>query len=184
DFFLLKSYVKNLLLKLGADTDKLESSAAEADVFDEGLRYMKDGKEVGSFGKVTKDLLKAFDIRQDVYYADLSWEMILQFAGDNSIVSTPVPKFPEVRRDLALLIDKEVRFEQIREIAFKTENRLLRSVGLFDVYEGDKIGKDKISYAVSFVFRDDEKTLTDKIIDRAMRSLVTAFEKQLDASVR
>ncbi len=184
DFFLLKSYVKNLLLKLGANTDKLEGSAAEADIFDEGLRYMKDGKEVGSFGKVTKDLLKAFDIRQDVYYADLSWDMILQFAGENSIVSTPVPKFPEVRRDLALLIDKEVHFEQIREIAFKTENRLLRSVGLFDVYEGDKIGKDKISYAVSFVFRDDDKTLTDKIIDRTMKNLVTAFEKQLDASVR
>ena len=184
DFFLLKSYVKSLLLKLGAEPDKLENSTADANIFDEGLSYQKDGKEVGSFGRISKDLLKAFDIKQDVYYADLSWMMMMQFARATSIVSTPVPKFPEVRRDLALLISKEVRFEQIREIAFKTENSLLRSVGLFDVYEGDKIGKNKKSYAVSFIFRDDEKTLTDKIIDKAMNRLVAAFEKQLEANIR
>ena len=184
NFSLVKSYVQNLLRKLGADPEMFECSTAEPKVFGEGICYLKNGKEVGSFGSISNDLLKAFEIRQDVYYADLSWPMLMQLAGEAMVISTAVPKYPEVRRDLALLINKDVSFEQIRDIAFKTEGSLLRSVGLFDVYEGDRIGKEKKSYAVSFIFRDDEKTLTDKIIDKCMNRLVTAFEKQLQASIR
>jgi len=184
DFFLLKSYVQNLLRKLGANADSMERKTIPTAIFAEGITYRMLDKEVVSFGAVSKDLLKAFDIKQEVFYADFSWPMIMQLARDARVVSTSVPKYPEVRRDLALLIGKDTSFEDIRKIAFQTETRLLRSVGLFDVYEGDKIDKDKKSYAVSFVFRDDEKTLTDKIIDKAMKRLVASFEKQFDASIR
>jgi len=184
DFFLLKSYVGKLLDRLGAAPDSLISRNADPRAFEEGLTYLKGDKEIVTFGSVSKKLLSAFDIKQDVFYADWSWPMIMKLASEASIVSKPVPKYPEVRRDLALLIDKHISFEQIRDLAFKTENRLLISVGLFDVYEGDKIGKDKKSYAVSFVFRDEEKTLTDKIIDKTMKRLTMAFEKELNASLR
>lgn len=184
DFFLLKSYVNKLIMKLGADPDAFLSRSADPKSFSEGITYLKADNEVVSFGMVSKELLIAFDIKQDVYYADFSWSMIMELARESRIVSTPIPKYPAVRRDLALLIPKNIEFNTIRDIAFQTERKLLRSVGLFDVYEGDKIGNDKKSYAVSFVFRDDEKTLTDKIIDKAMKRLISAFEKELDASIR
>ena len=110
--------------------------------------------------------------------------MIMKLAKEAVLVSSPVPKYPEVRRDLALLIDKEISFEQIRTIAVKQERKLLRSIGLFDVYEGDKIAAGKKSYAVSFIFRDDERTLTDKIIDKTMNRLISAYEKEINASIR
>jgi len=184
DFYLLKAYVGNLLKRLGADPDSFKIHGADPNTFKEGITYVKDDKEVVSFGSVSNKLLKAFDIKQDVFYADWSWPMIMKLAAEAKIVSKPAPRYPEVRRDLALLIDKEVSFEQIRNLAFNAENRLLVSVGLFDVYEGDKIGKNKKSYAVSFIFRDEEKTLTDKIIDKTMKRLTNAFEKELNASLR
>ncbi len=184
DYFLLKSYVNKLLMKLGADPDTFLSRPSDPKSFSEGITYLKADIEVVSFGMVSKELLDAFDVKQDVYYADFSWSMIMELAREARIVSTPIPKYPAVRRDLALLIPKNIEFNTIRDIAFQTERKLLRSVGLFDVYEGDKIGNDKKSYAVSFVFRDDEKTLTDKIIDKAMKRLISAFEKELDASIR
>ncbi len=184
DFFLLKSYVHSLLQKIGADPETFLSRPADPTSFAEGIAYLKNDEMLVSFGSVGKSLLKAFDIKQDVYYADFSWNMIMQLARESRILTTPVPKYPAVRRDLALLIGRDVSFSSIRDIAFKTERKLLRDVGLFDVYEGDKIGKDKKSYAVSFIFRDDEKTLTDKIIDKTMKRMLTAFEKELDASIR
>jgi len=184
DFYLLKAYVENLLKRLGGDQDSFKTQHADPKTFEAGIAYIKDDVEVVSFGNVSKKLLQAFDINQDVFYADWSWPMIMKLAAEASIVSKPAPRYPEVRRDLALLIDKHVRFEQIRNLAFKTENKLLVSVGLFDVYEGDKIGMDKKSYAVSFIFRDEDKTLTDKIIDKTMKRLTVAFEKELNASLR
>jgi phenylalanyl-tRNA synthetase beta chain len=184
DFFLLKSYVLNLLRKLGISEDVFETGDAGKEIFSEGLSYFLDGHEVVSFGSISKKLLHMFDIRQEVLYADFSWEMIFAIAGEAGIVTTPVPKFPEVRRDLALLLDKGVAFEKIRSLAFRTEPVLLRSVGLFDVYEGEGIGKDKKSYAVSFIFRDEERTLTDHVIDKVMKRLVATFEKELNAGIR
>jgi phenylalanyl-tRNA synthetase beta chain len=184
DFFLLKSYVNNILQKLGCRADELPAENADPRSFDEGLCLYLGEKELVSFGRVSKTLLNAFEIKQDVFYADFSWDMIMRLAREAKVVSTPVPKYPEVRRDLALLIDKDVSFRQIREIAFKTDRNLLRSVGLFDVYEGKNIDQNKKSYAVSFIFRDDEKTLTDKIIDKSMKRLLAAFEKEINASIR
>lgn len=184
DFFLLKSYVLNLFRKLGIGEDAFETRDARHEIFSEGLSYFLDGQEVVSYGVISRKLLNTFDIRQEVLYADFSWEMIFAIAGRAGIASIPVPRFPEVRRDLALLLDKGVTYGKIRNLAFRTEPVLLRSVGLFDVYEGEGIGKDKKSYAVSFIFRDDERTLTDKVIDKTMKRLVDAFEKELNASIR
>ena len=184
DFFLLKSVVENILKKLGLQYDQIETSPVNTDIFKEGICYRLNDKEIVSFGIIDDSLIKAFDIRQEVFYADFSWNMIMKIASEAVIVSRPVPKYPEVRRDLALLINKEITFEQIRDIAVKAECKLLKTVGLFDVYEGKKIGADKKSYAVSFIFRDDERTLTDKIIDKAMNRLISAFEKELNASIR
>lgn len=184
EFYLLKSVVENILRKLGREANSMIIKPANTDIFGEGISYFIGEKEVVSFGLIKKDICKAFDIKQNVLYADFSWAMMMKIARKSTVVSTAVAKYPEVRRDLALLIDKEINFGQIREIAFKTEKKLLRSVGLFDIYEGEKIGNDKKSYAVSFIFRDDEKTLTDKLIDKTMNRLIAAYEKEIEASIR
>jgi len=184
DFFLLKSVVENILMKLGLPSGDTETGDVDNNIFREGLSLHYKNKEVVSIGIIGDAMTSAFDIRQEVLFADFSWNMILKLAKEAVLVSTPVPKYPEVRRDLALLINKDVTFKQIRSIAIKQERKLLRSVGLFDVYEGDKIEAGKKSYAVSFIFYDEKKTLTDKIIDKAMNSLISAYEKEINASIR
>ncbi len=184
DFFQLKSVVGNILLKLGLPAGNYEAITLEQGIFKAGLEYRYKNKRIASLGSVHPDYLGYFGIGQDVFYAELSWPMILKIVREASILSSAVPKYPEVRRDLALLISKDVSFDDIRTLAFRTEKKLLRSVGLFDVFEGEKIGKDKRSYAVSFIFRDDDRTLTDKITDKMMKKLIAAFEKELNASIR
>lgn len=184
DFFQLKSVVDNIILRLGMPAANMDTGEASKGIFAEGMSYLLDGKPLVSFGSLDSAFTDGFEIKHDVFFADFSWDMMLSISRKNTITSLPVPKYPEVRRDLALLINKDISFEQIRDIAMKTETTLLRSVGLFDVYEGDKIGKDEKSYAVSFIFRDEEKTLTDKIIDKTMKRLITAFEKQITAKIR
>ena len=184
DFSLLKAITENLLLKLGEMPEKMKIGPALPEIFSEGLTYYHNKRDVVSLGIANRQIVKGFDIRQDVFYADFSWDMIMDIARKANIVSAPVPKYPEVRRDLALLIDSGTSFAEIHDLAFHTENRLLRRLGLFDVYEGDKIEKGKKSYAISLIFRDDEKTLTDKIIDKTMNRLIEAFTKELNASIR
>lgn len=125
-----------------------------------------------------------FDIRQDVFYAEIYWENVLKTLKPGKIKFSELPRYPWVRRDLALLLDKSVKFSQIRELAFKTERNILREVDLFDVYESDTLGRDKKSYAVSFILRDDRQTLTDKNIEKVMTSLAKAFEREFGASLR
>lgn len=124
------------------------------------------------------------DIEQDVYYAEFSWENILKTVKNHTIGYVPMPKFPAVKRDLALLLDKKVTFKEVRDLALRTEKSLLKSVSLFDVYEGEKLGEGKKSYAVSFTIQDDEKTLTDKQIDRIMNKLMGTYKHQLGAEIR
>ena len=137
-----------------------------------------------SIGVVSSKLLKAFDIGQDVYYADFSWENILKTLKNHTITFRPLPKFPAVKRDLALLLDKKISFKEVKEIALRTEKHLLKNVSLFDVYEGEKLGADKKSYAVSFTLQDDEKTLTDKQIDKIMNKLIGTYKHLLQAEIR
>jgi phenylalanyl-tRNA synthetase beta chain len=184
-FFELKSYVENILSKLGFTIDKLKADSFSNELVSEGLVYQRgDGKEVVRFGFVDEALLKQFEIEGNVFYADFCWDFVLQQISNHKIAYTELPKFPAVRRDLALLIDEDVTFSSLKEIAQKTERKLLRSVDIFDVYKGDKLPDGKKSYALSFVLRDDEKTLNDKIIDKTMQKLIKAYEKQANARLR
>jgi phenylalanyl-tRNA synthetase beta chain len=152
--------------------------------FSESVTYTFNNKLVAETGKISKSYLEKFDINQDVFYSHLEWDYILKIIRNNTISFQELPKYPSVRRDLAILLDKDCKFAQIREIAFRTEKNLLQDVGLFDVYESVSLGKNKKSYAVSFILRDNFKTLTDRTIDNTMKNLVMAFENELMARIR
>ncbi|MGB3606003.1 MAG: phenylalanine--tRNA ligase subunit beta, partial [Psychroserpens sp.] len=136
------------------------------------------------FGIINTKILKHFGISQEVLYADFNWDNVLQMAQHNDIKFSDIPKYPEVRRDFALLLDDHVSFEDIEKIANQTEKQLLKDVDLFDVYQGKNLPKGKKSYAVSFTIQDDHKTLTDKQIDKIMAKLQSNFERQLGAELR
>ena len=133
---------------------------------------------------VNKKVLKHFGIGQEVLFGDFNWDNVINMAKHNAIKFKEISKYPEVRRDFALLIDDAVKFEDIDTIAINTERKLLKDVDLFDVYQGENLPKGKKSYAVSFILQDENKTLTDKQIDKIMKKLQTNFEKQLGAELR
>ncbi len=184
-FFQLKSYVENLLAKMGLKAENLNADSVSNELLSEDLIYStRNGKKLAEFGIVHSKLRKQFEIDNPVYYADLSMDQIILEQRNNKTLFTELPKYPAVRRDLALLLNKEVQFAQIRDLAFRVEKKLLRSVDLFDVYEGQGIPEDKKSYAVSFSLRDDEKTLNDKQIDKIMQKLIFQFDRELEAKLR
>lgn len=183
DFHYLKAICENILAKAGLSGVNIQIRDIETKA-GAGLVYTFNQQTLLTIIKVSKALLKYFDIGQEVYYADYYFENLEKAAGDISILYTEIPKFPEVRRDLALLVDKSVRFREIEELAYSTETRLLKQVNLFDTYEGAGIDSHKKSYAVSFVLQDDQKTLTDDIIEKVMKRLLSAFESKLNAQLR
>ncbi|WP_430974564.1 phenylalanine--tRNA ligase subunit beta [Sunxiuqinia rutila] len=185
-FYQLKTYAENLLAKMGLKNDKLNLESFSNELFSEGLTYStrNGNKKVVEIGIVHPKLRKQFEIDNPVYAADLVMGTIIQDQKNNQTLYSELPKYPEVRRDLALLLNKEVQFGQIRELAFKVERKLLRAVDLFDVYEGQGVPEGKKSYAVSFTLRDDEKTLKDKQIDKIMQKLIFQFDKELGAKLR
>jgi len=184
-FFQLKGFVENLLYRMGQPAETLKQQDFDNDLIAEGLSYTTPGgKKLVELGIVHKKVRKEFDIDSPVYYADFMMDHLIPGQKTNKIVFADIPKYPEVRRDLALLLNKEVRFGQIRDLAAKTERKLLRSVDLFDVYEGKGVPEGKKSYAVSFILRDDEKTLNDNQIDKIMQKLIGIFEKELGAQLR
>lgn len=181
----LKAYVLNILQRLGINQKKLRIEESTSDLFSDALIISSPRKKaLVTFGIVKKQILKKFDIEQPVYYADFHWNNLFEEAGANSVRYAELPKFPEVKRDLALLIDKQITFAEIEKIAYETEPKLLRKVTLFDVYEGKNIDPSKKSYAVNFVLRDDSKTLTDDQIDAIMKKMIGNFEKKLSAQLR
>lgn len=182
-FYDLKAYMQNIFLRLGIK--KLSVKEIENDIFVQALEYSTtSGKRLAVAGIVSKDILKIFDIKDEVFYADILWDEALALSADRSIKFDEISKFPEVSRDLALLVDKNISFGQIESIAFATEKRLLRRVTLFDVYEGKNLEEGKKSYAVNFILQDNNKTLTDSQIDSIMCKLQKNFEQQLDAKIR
>lgn len=184
DFFYLKAYCEMILNRLGLQPDSLKIEASDKDIFREGVTYKAGDKTIVSMGIVSKAPLKRTDVNQEVYYAEFSWENILKAIKNQTVAFMPLPKFPSVKRDLALLLDKKVTFKEIKETAFRTEKSFLKSVTLFDVYEGEKLGTDKKSYAVSFTLLDEEKTLTDKQIDKIMNKLMGAYKHLFNAEIR
>ena len=135
-------------------------------------------------GSIKKSVLKEFDVKQDVFAAEIDWNQVLKLIRNRKIVYQEISKFPEVRRDLSMVLNTEVTYEQLVKLAEKTERKLLKNINLFDVYQGDKIEKGKKSYALSFILQDDEKTLTDSQIDKVMNNLMKAFESELGAKIR
>ena len=182
DFFYLKGNVTAILQRLGIS--RLKSAPVKNDVFSEGLSLSLGKTKLVEFGIVKKPVLKSFGISQDVLFADFNWDNVLEVAKHNNIKFKDIPKYPEVRRDFALLLDDNVSFESIYTIAKQSEKQLLKDVNLFDVYQGIKLPKGKKSYAVSFTLQDEKKTLTDKQIDKIMNKLQESFEKQLGAELR
>ncbi|RZJ66165.1 MAG: phenylalanine--tRNA ligase subunit beta [Flavobacterium sp.] len=181
DFFLFKGFVMGILSRLGVE--KLQTQPLENDVFAEGIALAVGTEIIVEFGTVKKLVLKHFDIKQEVLFADFNWSALLKLVT-NKIKFTDIPKYPEVRRDLALLVDQNVAFEAIYGIARQTEKGLLKDVNLFDVYEGKNLPEGKKSYAVSFILQDTTKTLTDEQIDKIMGKLQKNFETQLGATLR
>ncbi len=183
-FYGLKTYAENILKRLGLSTQNMQVNETENELYAEGLSYVFNNKVVLELGIVAGQWLKKFEIENPVYFADFNWDNVFDAHKKHKVLFEELPKFPAVRRDLALLIDKSVKFSQIKEIAFKMERQLLREVGLFDVYEGKGVAAGKKSYAVSFILRDDNKTLQDKQIDKTMKKLIAAFGREFDAELR
>ena len=182
EFFYLKGIVENVFDRLGLrdlDTNPLSDSD-----YAEGISYVKNNKVLVSLGLASKAALKRFDIKQEVFYADLDWDAIMEFVSTKNMVFQEIPKFPEVTRDFALLLDDSISFQKVYDIAWKTEKKLLKKVNLFDVYTGKNLPEGKKSYAVSFTLMDEKKTLTDKQIDKIMGKLLAQYQKELGAELR
>ena len=186
DFYWLKAHVGNILKRMRVNMGRVEVKTTEHKFFAEGLDLvMRDSKKtLGTIGRLGRELLKKFDIKQDVYYADLNWDLLLKQYPTKEVLFEEVPKFPEVRRDLALVLKKDITFSQVEQAARGAEKRLLKSVSLFDVYEGKGITEGFKSYAVSFILQDKEKTLADKQIEATMGKIQKTLESQLGATIR
>ncbi|MCT4628735.1 phenylalanine--tRNA ligase subunit beta [Winogradskyella sp.] len=182
DFFYLKGTIETVLQRLGLN--RLKSSPTKSSILSEGMSFSLGKKKLVDFGLVKKSVLKHFGISQNVLFADFNWDNVLEMAQHNKIKFTEIPKYPEVRRDFALLLDNNVTFEDIFTISKQTEKQLLKSINLFDVYEGKNLPAGKKSYAVSFTLQDENKTLTDKQIDKIMNKLQSNFENKLGAELR
>ena len=184
DFYNIKSAVELVFTRLGLDPGNISSSESSGKYFSESVTYLSGNKFLAEAGKISGNYLEKFDIGQDVFYAHIEWDLLVRLISKHRILFRELPRYPWVRRDLAILLDREIPFSRIKEIAFKTEKHILREVDLFDVYESESLGHNKKSYAVSFILRDDMKTLTDKTIDKTMNNLITVFKTELKASIR
>ncbi|WP_298476395.1 phenylalanine--tRNA ligase subunit beta [uncultured Maribacter sp.] len=182
DFFYTKAIVELVLERLGIQNTK--SVPISNTDYSEGLSYEVKGRSIVDFGIIKPSICKKLEVKQDVMFAHFNWDMALQLASANSIVFKEIPKYPEVKRDFALLLDNHVSFKEIHDIALQTEKKLLKKVTLFDVYTGKKLAAGKKSYAVSFTLQDNKSTLTDKQIDKIMNKLKYRFENDLAAELR
>lgn len=184
-FYDLKKYVLGIMHKIGIDTENLEMSEGKETHYDYSIVYSLNNNVLATLGKINAKTLKMFDVKKEVYHATFDWDMVLKVVKRLKTISfNALPKFPSVRRDLALVMDKNVTFEQVKKVALATEKNILKSVNLFDIYEGDKIPAGKKQYAVSFTLQDTQKTLTDKVIEKTMARIQSAIEQQLNATLR
>ncbi|XOV93851.1 MAG: phenylalanine--tRNA ligase subunit beta [Bacteroidota bacterium] len=165
------------------DIPDYSTQSSSDDRFEYGIEIVLNNHPVGVIGKLKKPILKYFEIEQEIYYAELDWKKVLKNIQREKTFRE-ISKFPEVRRDLSLIVDKKVSFKALRDVALETERKLLNRINLFSVYEGENIGNDKKAYALSFFLQDIEKTLTDKVIDKSMDRLIQAYENKLEAIIR
>ncbi|MBP8959225.1 MAG: phenylalanine--tRNA ligase subunit beta [Bacteroidales bacterium] len=184
DIFYLKAFIEMALNRLGLNSGSLTTIESNKSYYSESIVYLANGRPIAEGGKISSLYREKFDIEKDVFYGHIDWDYLVDLAGKYSITYKELPKYPWVRRDLALLIDKKISFAQIKELAFRTEKYILKDVSLFDVYESELLGKEKKSYAVSFILQDEKRTLTDKQIDKVMNQLIKAFSDELGAKIR
>ncbi len=186
NYFQLKGYLELLLKRFGCDIYSLETEAAPADLFSEGLAYNLPGshKPLAVMGTIAPARLKQFGIKQPVFAAEINWPTLFELVKRNKIKYSELPKFPEVRRDLAILLDESVSYADLRKSALRVGRKLMKQVGLIDVYRGDKIAEGKKQYALSFVLQDLAKTLTDNDVERVMSKLLSTFQNEFGATLR
>ena len=181
----LKAYVLNVFRRLGISLGSLVFGNLTDDIYAAALSvHTRGGKLLATFGVLHKKLLKSFDIAAEVCYADLNWKELMKAVKNVSVTYKELSKFPAVKRDLALLIDRSVQFADIEKVAYDTDKKLLKSVELFDVYEGKNLEAGKKSYAVSFLLQDENATLNDKQIEKVMQKLVTNLQNKVGAKLR
>ena len=184
-YYELSAYVENILRRIGVKPGMIVRKKSERDIFSAGQTIEnRSGKTLVEMGIISKKLQKQFGLDNPVYYAELNWTALMKVIKKNEVLYTEISKFPAVSRDLALLVDTNVEFAQIEQIARQAEKKLLKKVELFDVYEGDKLPAGKKSYAVNFILQDEEKTMGDKQIDAIMQKLIASLKKQLNAELR
>lgn len=184
-FYELKAYVENILVRLGLSLQAVTLVKGENNIFEDSISIVtKAGKIIAELGVVAYKLTKNMGITNEVFFADIYWDNLLKAVKKNVVEYKEISKYPAVSRDLALLVDKTVEFEQIKEIAYSTEKKLLKAVELFDVYEGKNLPEGKKSYAVNFILQDEQKTLNDKQIDSIMKKLIDNLTKRLNAELR
>ena len=184
-FYELKAYVENILVRLGLSLQSVTLAKGENNIFEDSISIVtKAGKMIAELGIVAYNLTKNMGITNEVFFADIYWDNLLKAVKKNVVEYTEISKYPAVSRDLALLVDKATEFEQIKEIAYSTEKKLLKAVELFDVYEGKNLPEGKKSYAVNFILQDEQKTLNDKQIDSIMKKLIDNLTKRLNAELR
>ncbi len=182
DFFFIKEKVEHILNRLGIKD--VQSEQVNTYGFEEALMYKCKNKRLVCFGKLDNKICKAFDVKSEVYAADFDWDTVLDLVGHTKTGFQEISKFPVVRRDLSLLVDKSVSFDKLRMIAIKADNKILKSVSLFDVYEGSKLPDGKKSYALAFTMGDATRTLTDMHVDKVMKKLMNSFRQQVGAEIR
>ncbi len=183
NFSSVSGLVNSVFTKLGI-FNKLKLAENELESYTYSIQYLFEDKVIATIGLVSKSLINSFDIVQDVYCADINWSLILKYYDIDDVKYKHVSKYPAVKRDLSLILDKNVKFLDLRETALKTERKLLKYVSLFDIYEGSNIDEGKKSYALSFILQDETKTLTDKVIDKTMKRILMSYEQQYNAQLR
>ena len=184
DYFTLRASVEQLLSRFGISLFDLKVEENSLDFISDGVTYLLNGKKFIEMGAVAKKFRNMFDVKNEVFFAEIRFDLLIGFVRKSKTTFKEISKFQEVRRDLALLLDKKVTFAQLRETALQTEKKLLKKVGLFDVYEGKHLPEGKKSYALSFILQDETKTLTDQQIDRIMDNMVKAFDRSYGAQLR
>jgi len=183
-FYQLKSIVEQILSRLGFSFKKIVTEEFSNNIFANALRLKYNNKTIAEYGVVAVNQLKLTGINQEVFYADLYWDKIFSSLKKHKVLFEGLPKFPAVKRDLALIVDKSVKFETIRQLAHKADKKLIRKITIFDVFEGKNIPEGKKSYAVSFLIQDVTKTLNDKYIEKIMSKLINTYERELGAEIR
>lgn len=185
-FFALKGYLELLLRRFGADLYHMRAEAAPSDLFSEGVAYVMPGqdRQLAVIGTVDARLARKLGVKQPVFAAEISWPALFDIVKRDKVKFSEMPKFPEVRRDLALLLDESVSYADLQAAAYKSARKMLRHVSLFDVYRGDKIPAGKKQYAMSFVLQDPDRTLTDQDVEKVMGRILSTFQNAYGASLR